>query len=64
MTGHFRKKYLFFQDTREHPEHDAKNRLSLSITGSEKTLAEIESVKRKLTLSGVRLKLRWSSSLY
>ena len=51
MTGHFRKKFLFFRDTREHPEHDAKNRLSISITGSEKTLAEIESVKRKLTLS-------------
>ena len=43
MTGHFRKKSLFFRDTREHPEHDAKNRLSISITGSEKTLAEIES---------------------
>jgi len=45
------EKSLFFRDTREHPEHDAKNRLSISNTGSEKTLAEIESVKRKLTLT-------------
>ena len=49
VIDHFWKKSLFFRDTRENPEHDAKNRLSISITGSEKTLAEIESVKRKLT---------------
>ena len=31
VIDHFRKKSLFFRDTREHPEHDAKNRLSLSV---------------------------------
>ena len=46
VIDHFRKKSLFFRDTREHLEHDAKNRLWISITSSEKTLAEIESVKK------------------
>ena len=50
MTGHFRKKTLFFRDTRDNREYDAKTRLSISITSFEKTLAEIVSVKIKLTL--------------
>ena len=61
VIDHFRKKSLFFRDTREHPEHDAKNRLSISITGSEKTLAEIESVKRKLTLVRKRKQEVWKN---
>ena len=50
MIDHFRKKSLFFRDTRDHQEHDAKNRLSIPTTSSEKPLAEIISVKKKLTL--------------
>ena len=46
MTGHFRKKSLFFRDTREHPEHDAKNRLSLPSPSPEKPLAEIHELKK------------------
>ena len=45
MTGHFRKKSLFFRDTREHPEQDAKNRLSLSSPSPEKPLAKIDELK-------------------
>ena len=50
VIDHFREKSLFFRDTRDNTEHDAKNRLSISITSFEKTLAEIVSVKQKLTL--------------
>ena len=50
VTVGFRKKSLFFRDTRDHQEHDAKNRLSIPTTSSEKPLAEIISVKKKLTL--------------
>ena len=50
MIDHFRKKSLFFRDTRDHQEHDTKNRLSIPATSSEKPLAEIISVKKKLTL--------------
>ena len=46
MTGHFRKKSLFFRDTREHPEHDAKNRLSSPSPSPEKLLAEIHELKK------------------
>ena len=46
LIGHFRKKILFFRDTREHPEHDAKNRLSISSPSSEKPLAEIHELKK------------------
>ena len=45
VTNHFRKKTLFFRDTRDHPEHDAKNRLSLPSPSSEKPLAEIDELK-------------------
>ena len=51
VTGHFRKKSLFFRDTREHPEHDAKNRLSLPSSSPEKLLAEIHELKKKPTLT-------------
>ena len=42
----FPKKSLFFRDTREHPEHDAKNRLSLPSPSPEKLLAEIHELKK------------------
>ena len=45
MTDHFRRKSLFFQDTRDHPKHDAKNRLSSPSPGPEKPLAEIDRLK-------------------
>ena len=50
MTAHFRKKSLFFRDTRDHPEYDTKVRLSISGPSFSEVLAEVESVKRKLTL--------------
>ena len=62
VIDHFRKKSLFFRDTREHPEHDAKNRLWISITSSEKTLAEIASVKKKTDL--IFGKLHWKYPFY
>ena len=46
VTDHFRKKSLFFRDTRDHPEHDAKNRLSLPSPSPEKPLAEIHQLKK------------------
>ena len=39
------EKSLFFRDTRDHPEHDAKNRLSLPSPSPEKPLAEIDELK-------------------
>ena len=45
VTAHFRKKSLFFRDTRDHSEHDAKNRLSLHSPSPEKPLAEIDELK-------------------
>ena len=45
VNDHFRKKSLFFRDTRDHPEHDAKNRLSLPCPSPEKSLAEIDELK-------------------
>ena len=39
-------KSLFFRDTRNHPEHDAKNRLSLPSPSPEKPLAEIDQLKK------------------
>ena len=50
MTGHFRKKSLFFRDTRDNQEYDAKNRLSIPGLSPEKPLAEVISDKRKPTL--------------
>ena len=40
------EKTLFFQDTRDHPEHDAKNRLPIPCLSSEKPLAEVISDKK------------------
>ena len=41
----FSEKILIFRDTRDHPEHDAKNCLSLPSPSSEKPLAEIDELK-------------------
>ena len=46
LTDHFRKKYLFFRDTRDNPEHDAKNRLSIPRPSPEKLMAEIDRLKK------------------
>jgi len=45
LIGHSTKNSLFFRDTRDHPEHDAKNRLSLHSPSPEKPLAEIDELK-------------------
>ena len=46
VTGHFRKKCLFFRDTRDNQGHDAKNRLSIPGPSSEKLVAEIIPLKK------------------
>ena len=46
VIEHFRKKSLFFQDTRDHQEHDAKNLLSIPGPSSEKPVAEIARIKK------------------
>ena len=46
MTGHFRKKSLFFRDTRDNQEYDAKNRLSIPSPSPEKLVAEIARLKK------------------
>ena len=46
VIDHFRKKCLFFRDTRDHQEHDAKNRLSIPSPSPEKPLAEITRLKK------------------
>ena len=46
LTDHFRKKYLFFRDTRDNSEHDAKNRLSIPRPSPEKLMAEIDRLKK------------------
>ena len=53
MVEHFRKKSLFFQDTRDNQEYDAKNRLSIPGPSPEKLMAEVYSFKKKLTLEVV-----------
>ena len=50
VIDHFRKKSLFFQDTRDNQKYDAKNRLSIPGPSPEKLMAEVYSLKRKLTL--------------
>ena len=40
VIGHFRKKMIIFRDTRDHQEHDAKNRLSIPSPSPEESLAE------------------------
>ena len=40
------EKFLFFRDIGEHPEHDAKNCLSLPSPSPEKLLAEIHELKK------------------
>ena len=46
LIGHFRKKCIIFRDTRDHQEHDAKNRLSIPGPSSEKPVAEIAQLKK------------------
>jgi len=46
VTVGFRKKSLFFRDTRDNQEHDTKNRLSIPAPSSEKPLAEIIPLKK------------------
>ena len=43
VIDHFRKKSIVFRDTRDHQEHDAKNRLSIPSPSPEKLVAEIGS---------------------
>ena len=43
---HFREESLFFRDTRNYQEHDAKNRLSISGPSREKPVVEIIPLKR------------------
>ena len=56
MTGHFRKKSIIFRDTRDHQEHDAKNRLLISGPSFEKPVAEIDQLK-KTDLTAVTLRM-------
>ena len=63
VTDHFRKKFVFFLETRYNLEHDAKNRLSIPSPSSEEPMAEVESVKKKLTLAK-RLNLSDSDTLH
>ena len=46
VNDHFRKKSLFFRDTRDHQEHDTKNRLSVPGPNPEKLMAEIDELKK------------------
>ena len=46
VIDHFRKKSLFFLDTRDHQEHDTKNRLSIPSPSPEKLMAEIHELKK------------------
>ena len=50
VIDHFREKYIVFRDTRDHQEHDAKNRLLISGPSFEKPVAEIDQLKKKPTL--------------
>ena len=45
VIDHFWKKRLFFRDTRDHQEHDTKNRLSIPGPSPEKLMAEIHRLK-------------------
>ena len=46
VIDHFRKETLFFRDTRDHQEHDTKNRLSIPGPSPEKLMAEIHQLKK------------------
>ena len=48
VISHFRKKSLFFWDTRDNQEYDAKTRLLIAGPSPEKLMVEIESVKTDL----------------
>ena len=55
MTDNFREKCIVFRDTRDHQEHDAKNRLLIPGPSSEKPVAEIHQLKKKPTLEQISL---------
>ena len=46
VTDHFRKKSIVFRDTRDHQEHDSKNRLPIPGPSPEKSVAEIDQLKK------------------
>ena len=46
MTDHFRKKSIVFRDTRYHQKDDAKNRLPIPGPSPEKSVAEIDQLKK------------------
>ena len=46
VIDHFRKKLLFFRDTRDNQEYNAKNRLSIPGPSPEKPVAEIARLKK------------------
>ena len=46
VIDHFRKKSIIFRDTRDHQEHDTKNRLSLPGPSPEESVAEIDQLKK------------------
>ena len=46
VIDHFREKSIVFRDTRDHQEHDVKNRLSIPGPSSEKSVAEIAQLKK------------------
>ena len=45
LINHFRKKSLFFWDTRDNQEYDAKTRLLIPRPSPEKFMAEIDRLK-------------------
>ena len=59
VTDHFREKSIVFRDTRDSQEHDAKNRLSIPSPSPSEPVAEVESVKKKLTLEINQLQSNW-----
>ena len=59
MTDHFRKKSIVFRDTRDHQKDDAKNRLPIPGPSPEKSVAEIDQLK-KTDLSFISGSGSWS----
>ena len=59
VSDYFRKKSLFFRDTRDNQEHDAKKRLPIPGPSSEKPLAEIHRLKKTdLTIKNLKISPR------
>ena len=61
VIDHFRKKSIVFRDTRDHQEHDSKNRLPIPGPSPEKSVAEIDQLKKNDLSSyfPVRLTFSW-----